>query len=413
MNNLDDYKIQVNLAEYAMSKGFRIVKNKSGRNIIRLQHPDGTELKVWRNKNNFWRYLNINNDSDTGTIIDFLQNRMGLNFGLIRRELEVYLKRASFQEHAYMNTEAKRSFSQTEVSALQLTDVAFLLERGFREKTIHSRLFKGTIFNQEKKIGNYQFSNIVFPLYSKDGYCGLDIRNKNYKGSAPGSDKQNGIWISKFDRSNPLENVYIFESPLDALAHYELLTMTHAGFDENICYIATGGNLNPGQIKTIGYFLTKAESSSYFIRRITLCFDNDQAGMFFRCAFLAQADNQLLKNPEHKPLLDYPVFVSRENDELVIEFLLDTHGLENAQETVQKLFYSVFGNIHGVEPIFMTDKETLKVHIELENKMKYLERAAQFILQLRFGENSTIGFEQSFFKDFNEDLLARKKYKKK
>ena len=89
--------------------------------------------------------------------------------------------------------------------------------------------------------------NAVFPLFDDHGLCGLDRRNVGFKGLLPGSIK--GLWTSRNFATAP--ELLVVESPVDALAHYEL-------YQGNTGYISIGGSLSTRQRHLLGNLLAKA-----------------------------------------------------------------------------------------------------------------------------------------------------------
>ena len=49
-----------------------------------MRHANGDKIVVKRGCDSHYVYFLVRDDSDHGTIIDFVQHRLGLNFGALR-----------------------------------------------------------------------------------------------------------------------------------------------------------------------------------------------------------------------------------------------------------------------------------------------------------------------------------------
>ncbi len=89
---LDQFKSKINLVEYAQSNGYELDKKKSSTNCIVLKDERGDKLLVGLDKNdNHYFYYSLKNETDKGSIIDFIQKRKNLNLGEVRKELRPWL----------------------------------------------------------------------------------------------------------------------------------------------------------------------------------------------------------------------------------------------------------------------------------------------------------------------------------
>ena len=98
-DELDRYK-RINLAEYAASHGYRLVRReptKSGgsrgstRSSLLLRHPANDDKIVVRlDVDGHWTYFSVRNDRDNGTIIDFVQRRGARDLTAVRQQLRTW-----------------------------------------------------------------------------------------------------------------------------------------------------------------------------------------------------------------------------------------------------------------------------------------------------------------------------------
>jgi hypothetical protein len=87
VDELEDFKTNINLTEYAAGQGYVLDKKASSKNSAVLRKPDGDKIIIARRQNQHWIYFSVRDDSDNGSIIDFVQKRKGLKLGRVRQEL--------------------------------------------------------------------------------------------------------------------------------------------------------------------------------------------------------------------------------------------------------------------------------------------------------------------------------------
>ena len=88
---LERFKTEINLVAYATSQGYQYLKRESSRSSAVLRHNSGDKIIVATDTENRGIYFSVGDDSDNGTIIDFVQNRSNLNLGGVRKELRSWL----------------------------------------------------------------------------------------------------------------------------------------------------------------------------------------------------------------------------------------------------------------------------------------------------------------------------------
>ncbi|MGL6343253.1 MAG: hypothetical protein ACRC80_29455 [Waterburya sp.] len=107
VKQLDRFKTEINLVEYAMSQGYEYLKQESSPNSAVLHHKSGDKIVVVTDTKGCGIYFSLKDDLDKGTIIDFVQHRLFLNLGEVRKELRPWLFKgdrvcgASPQDSAY------------------------------------------------------------------------------------------------------------------------------------------------------------------------------------------------------------------------------------------------------------------------------------------------------------------------
>ena len=96
----ESFKTSIDLRAYAASHGYTLDRKKSWRGSAVMRHANGDKIIISRKPDGHYTFYSVRTDQDSGTIIDFIQNRRSLGLGAIRKavsytHLDVY-KRQSF-----------------------------------------------------------------------------------------------------------------------------------------------------------------------------------------------------------------------------------------------------------------------------------------------------------------------------
>ena len=236
---LETFKIQINLVEYAQAQGYEIDKKKTSVNCVVLKDNHGDKILVGLDKgNNHYFYSSVNDDKDNGSIIDFIQNKRDLNLGKVRKELRPWINQTYSPTYAPKKPTPKltpttqdRHKILTQFERFQvIVTHPYLSRRGISQQTTNDPRFQGTIYTDSR-------NNVIFPHYDREGVCGYDIRNQQFKSFSKGGTK--GLWSSQASPDDM--KLVICESPLDCLSYHQLFP------NENTRYFATGGTLSEKQ----------------------------------------------------------------------------------------------------------------------------------------------------------------------
>lgn len=91
VKQLDRFKTEINLVEYATSIGYEYQPRESSPNSALLRHHSGDKIVIVTNTQGHGIYFSFHDDKDQGTIIDFVQQRNNFNLGEVRKELRPWL----------------------------------------------------------------------------------------------------------------------------------------------------------------------------------------------------------------------------------------------------------------------------------------------------------------------------------
>ena len=263
MNELDDFKTNINLTEFAASCGFARDPVKSCKTSTVMRHPNGDKIIIGK-KGAHWTYYSVAGNTGKGSIIDFVQQREGGTLGDARKRLREWgdQPRPQVPDHLFSK--------KLEPSIIDLEQVARDWEKARSTSAIPCLTLRGITreylglrrFAEAFKID--QRNNALFPHYNKKGLCGFEVKNKGFTGFSKGGVK--GLW---FSRCLVGDNVLVLsETAIDSISHAIMNPNPKAR------YFSTGGTLNPEQPALIRAAMERMPEGS----TILLAFDADKAG---------------------------------------------------------------------------------------------------------------------------------------
>lgn len=264
---LERFKTEINLSEYAAHVGFVIDKRQSSNNNIVMTAANGQKINIKRKLGGTWVYIDPRNPTDAGTIIDFIRTRDGINLGELRKQLRPWIGESSFPiaPRPAAGTFAAdvapvgrdREGVKTRLLACEVVSFDYLAGRGINLALQTGPRFQGTILRDPRR-------NTIFPHRDTEGVCGFEIKNAGFTGFAKGGEK--GLWCS---RAAPGDQTAVFaETAIDALSY----AMVHG--TEQTRFFSTAGALNPSQPDLIRAAVLRLPEGATVI----LAFDNDPGG---------------------------------------------------------------------------------------------------------------------------------------
>jgi hypothetical protein len=295
-NEIDRFKSEINLIEYASHKGYQVDRAESSRNSVVMRYPaTDDKIIVARGPNGHWKYFSVRDSSDNGTIIDFAQKRDGKNLGDIRKELRpwigenpkmVALKNfdPNIEPTVFDREKVQKSFND----ARPLTNARYLIDRGISRETLNDPRFQGMIFQDQR-------NNIIFPHRDREGLSGFELKNRNFTGFSRYGQK--AVWHSRVRATD--KKLVFGESAIDLLSYHQIKG------DENTRYMSTAGQMSPYQEDIMKAAINKMPPDA----EIIAAFDNDIEG--------AKFTEKLKKiSPNLKIIVDAPTVGKDWNDQL-------------------------------------------------------------------------------------------------
>jgi 5S rRNA maturation endonuclease (ribonuclease M5) len=264
---LDSFKTEINLVDYAQSQGYQYISQASSRNSAVLAHPDGDKIIVATDTDGHGIYFSVTDDADNGTIIDFVQNRQNTRLSGVRKELRDWRDEPRARGSEFLSIDKPQPINSDRLSVIKaasnfkvVQSHPYLEKRGISQSILKSDRFLGTVAVDNR-------GNAIFPHYDSDGLTGFTIKNDNYQGFSKGGTKS--LWRSKPQNGDC--RLVITESAIDAMSYHQLF----ADKNPHTRYISTGGTISSSQLDLIK---TAMADMTRLGGEIVIATDNDVAG---------------------------------------------------------------------------------------------------------------------------------------
>ena len=245
---IERFKRDINLAEYAATQGYFLDRKESSRNSVMMRHP-GTDDKIAirQNADGHYTYWSVRDERDNGSIIDFVHRRRfgggpHVNLGRIRQELRPWTgdvrmrPRVQLPDFVHkmeaMTADRPRVLSAFS-AAREVETSPYLNGRGIRPETLNDPRFRG-VWRVDGR------GNVLFPHRDRkgeEGICGYEVKNKGFTGFSPAGIK--ALWVSAARDTDT--RLVLTEAAIDALSYHQLQP------DEHTRYASTGGAWSPTQ----------------------------------------------------------------------------------------------------------------------------------------------------------------------
>lgn len=269
-DEIESFKTQINLAEYAQSLGYEVDQKESSRASTVMRRGDD-KIIVATDADGHGIYFSVHDDRDNGTIIDFAQRRQGKNLGQVRKELRPWIGSASSSYRPQRRTQAERPKKPAPSNHDRQKIFASWLQMQpagkhqylMRERKLSATILADARFASQIRIDDRR--NTVFPHFDHDGLTGYELKNKGFTGFARGGEK--AVWHSSNLDHAP--RVVVVESAIDAMSHAQLKR------DREAAYISTGGAMSDKQRQLLREHLAAAKDRG---AEIILATDNDEGG---------------------------------------------------------------------------------------------------------------------------------------
>lgn len=262
---IESFKTNINFCGYATSQGYQLDRKESWAGSAVMRNGKGDKIAISRDLDGHHVYYSFRDESDHGTIIDFVQRRLGYSLGKTREELRPWLGMpATALPSLPPLQKIPKDLIQVQCSCARMETAR---SHGYLENTraiprelLESRRFAGRI-----KI-DARYGNAIFPHEDEHGLCGFEIKNKGYTSFAPGGTK--GLFTSHLrieDRA-----LVIAESGVDALSYAALFPSAA----DTTRYASVGGRMTSKQHELVRSAAAVMLGPAVIVAAV----DNDAAG---------------------------------------------------------------------------------------------------------------------------------------
>ena len=320
---VQELRSNVSIVELAVQYGYELQRHK-GQSRPVLEHSAYNDTIIIKNPKDPAQqvYQRAGDFADSGTIIDFIRNRLSTVFVMFNRPGDNEFKNITSVLYDYLrvdpnmvaknravtaalaDTGTKQQFAKELFDLRPLAPDNYLTKRNIAPETIARPEFANKVVAQvaylnpatghtddyltakEHPERNYlKFTNVAFPYYNglSPEVTGLELRNEKLKLHAPGSDRYSSVFVS--NAPTKAQHFVVMESAIDALSHQQLRAIRGDNAFDSV-YFSIGGQLTNQQVNTVTRYIgsfPKAENYS-----INLSFDNDTKGHRYDLQFVQQ-----------------------------------------------------------------------------------------------------------------------------
>lgn len=263
--DLERFKTEINLTEYAAHCGYQLLRRETSRNSVAMRHP-GTEHKIIiaRGEDDHWIYFTIGNTKDSGSVIDFVMHRDGVSLGGARPILQGWAgvtaqnrpPREAYTANIEKSTPDRRAIIKQLCAMPSVRVHSYLASRAIGEALLTHPRFAGRVFTDGHGAA-------IFPHEDEKGICGYEIKNQGFTGFSPKGEK--GLWRSNVTSADA--RLVLCESTIDAISYHALHPDPHTR------YMSFGGGWSD-KTRTLLHRAAEKHPGP----EIILAYDNDQAG---------------------------------------------------------------------------------------------------------------------------------------
>ncbi len=264
---LEKFKTEINLVEYAFCQGYQYRSQASSRNSAVLRHDNGDKIVVTTDTDGHGIYFSVRDEADNGTIIDFIQNRNNLTLGEVRKELRNWRDEPRTRSSKFIPRDKPQPINSDLLKVIKAAsgfrvayEHPYLEKRSIERATLTSARFVGTVAIDGR-------GNAIFPHYDQNGLTGYSIKNTKFTGFSSGGTK--ALWKSNQQKGDL--RLVITESAIDALSYHQLFSHENT----NTRYIATGGAISNYQRELISTAMADMATKG---GEIVIATDNDEIG---------------------------------------------------------------------------------------------------------------------------------------
>lgn len=307
LKKADEIVNEIDLVDYAITKGYLIDKAKSTNKWVKLNNNGDSIIVNTQTK----KYYNPNNDKDKGDVIQFEANRMNSasisiddtkegfyaalkkmneNLGIFKEmsKSPLIIEKNKFLE----KKETLHSLQNTEWNHKPIENVTFLKEtRAIDPEILKHKIFENRLFNTYFRLPNsHIITNTGFGKFKNNELVGLEVRNTGLKNIMGDHD---GLFITNTKDMEKINYVFYGESAIDIISYFEILNKNpNFKIEKNdFCFMSIGGNLYESKLNV-------------FLKEL------DNIGVDKNTKFISITDNDFDKEEAKKEGKKYDVMIT-------------------------------------------------------------------------------------------------------
>ncbi|MEO5347645.1 MAG: DUF3991 and toprim domain-containing protein [Magnetococcus sp. YQC-9] len=249
MDELERFKIELQLAEIAVGYGYALDKRESSRaSLVMRRASDGDKIVVATAPDGHGVYFSVRDTGDNGSVIDFVMRRDGVSLGGARKVLRPWLSASS-------SPTASRPFPIPKPAPMPRDQVALIAQwyrlipyrggylegRGIMPNTV-------TAFADHVRIDAR--GNVAFRHNDRSGVTGWELKNKGFTGFSSGGRK--ALFACRIGTTHPAPHprIVIAESAIDVMSFYQFNSAPGL-------FVSFAGALSPDQRTLLADVLTR------------------------------------------------------------------------------------------------------------------------------------------------------------
>jgi hypothetical protein len=195
-----------------------------------MEDEGGNHLIVSVNPGNgHWRWFNPVDESQSGTVVDFLQVVEQISLGEVRKILREWMRMPAPSIPTIDRPRAQKKNRGEVVEFLArfkpVETSSYAESRGITQETLTALPFQGRILKGFK-------GALIFPHWDGYGLCGYEVKTFGFTSFS--SKGYKSLWVSRVPST--LEQIVIAESGIEALSYYQATSPKHTLF------ASAGGN---------------------------------------------------------------------------------------------------------------------------------------------------------------------------
>jgi hypothetical protein len=271
LNEIERFKQEINLVEYAEVMGYVYDKKQSSKASAVLR-KGSEKIIIATDKDGHGIYFNVGDNRDNGSIIDFIQNRNNMNLGEIRKVLRPWIG-VSNQPVLRATKPAPKPVATTRDRAAAVAAWEGLRPYSGDYLQAERQLSAATVAAFSDRIRQDARGNVCFRHIDMDGVTGYEIKNKGFTGFATGGEK--AVFTCRINEDKPVSKVVVTESAIDAMSYHEMNGVE----GEGVVYFSFGGGMSDRQKQVLRDYLTIEGLTDK--AQVIAATDNDAAGHEF------------------------------------------------------------------------------------------------------------------------------------